>query len=78
MNCNFDQIPNRRTTSFVNKWTSYSRDVIPMWIADMDFTSPPPILRALQKQLEHGVLGYEFPSKALYETIAARMEKLYH
>jgi cystathionine beta-lyase len=49
-----------------------------MWIADMDFTSPPPILRALQKQLEHGVLGYEFPSKALYETIAARMEKLYH
>lgn len=74
---NFDQIIERRNPNVVNKWTYYPNDVLPMWIADMDFASPPPILRALHKQLEQGVLGYEFPSTALYETIAARMEKLY-
>lgn len=74
---NFDHAPNRRNSNTLNKWTWYPKDVLPMWIADMDFTSPPPILRTLRTQLEHGVLGYEFPSTALYETIAARMEKLY-
>lgn len=77
MPVNFDHTPNRRNPNVVNKWTYYPKDVLPMWIADMDFASPPPILRALHKQLEQGVLGYEFPSTALYETIAARMEKLY-
>lgn len=75
---NFDSIPNRRAFPFFNKWTGYPRDTIPMWIADMDFPAPAPILNALQKFLEHGDLGYQFPSMPLYEAIAARMEKLYH
>ncbi len=49
-----------------------------MWIADMDFPSPPPILDALRKQVEHGVLGYEDTPKTLLETVAARMAKLYN
>jgi cystathionine beta-lyase len=48
-----------------------------MWIADMDFPSPPPILAALHRQLNQGVLGYEEPSNALYKTIVARMKRLY-
>jgi cystathionine beta-lyase len=48
-----------------------------MWIADMDFQSPKPIRDALHKALDHGVLGYELPSKKLLETVAARMDRLY-
>jgi cystathionine beta-lyase len=48
-----------------------------MWVADMDFPSPKPILNALHKAVEHGVLGYELPSKTLKEIVAARMDALY-
>lgn len=48
-----------------------------MWVADMDFSAPPPILEALQKYAAHGDLGYSLPSRKLYETIAARLHKLY-
>jgi cysteine-S-conjugate beta-lyase len=74
---NFDEIPNRRNPNLLNKWTKYSKDVLPMWIADMDFQSPQPIRDALQKALDHGVLGYELPSKKLLETVAERMHRLY-
>jgi cystathionine beta-lyase len=43
----------------------------------MDFPVAPSIQAALHKQVEHGVLGYELPSKSLYNAIAARMKKLY-
>jgi cystathionine beta-lyase len=48
-----------------------------MWVADMDFQAPKPILKELHKVVEQGVLGYEIPSKTLQETIAARMDHLY-
>jgi cystathionine beta-lyase len=48
-----------------------------MWVADMDFTAPPPILESLQKYAQYGDLGYRLPSTKLYETIAARLDKLY-
>lgn len=74
---NFDLIPNRRNPNVLNKWTWYSKDILPMWVADMDFLAPKPILDALHKAVEHGVLGYELPSNALKETVAARMDHLY-
>ncbi len=77
MPVNFEYTPNRRNPYTLNKWTAYPKDVLPMWVADMDFPSPQPILRALHKQLKQGVLGYELPSKGLYEVVAQRMEKLY-
>jgi cystathionine beta-lyase len=75
---NFDKIPDRRAINLVNKWTWYPRNVLPMWIADMDFPAPPAILNALQKFLEHGDMGYQLPSMQLYEAVAARLEKLYN
>jgi cystathionine beta-lyase len=76
---NFDSVPSRRTPGVLNKWTLYPKDVLPLWIADMDFPAAPQILQALHRQVEHGVLGYELMlSKALREIIAARMQKLYH
>lgn len=75
---NFDRIPNRRIPGVINKWTYYPQeDLIPMWVADMDFPSPKPILDALRTALSHGVLGYELASKTLLETVADRMERLY-
>jgi cysteine-S-conjugate beta-lyase len=74
---NFDRLPNRRQAGVRNKWTWYPKDVLPMWLADMDFPTPEPILDALHKVLDHGVLGYELPSLALQETVAARMDRLY-
>jgi len=74
---NFDRVPNRRIPNGSHKWTWYPKDVLPMWVADMDFPAPKPILNALHKVVDHGVLGYELPSPALQETVAARMDLLY-
>lgn len=74
---NFDQTPNRRSPGVLNKWTYFPKDILPMWVADMDFSAPPPILEAMRKYVEHGDLGYSLPSRKLYETIAARLYKLY-
>lgn len=74
---NFDRLPNRRLPNVLNKWTWYPKDVLPLWVADMDFPAPRPILDALHKVVDHGVLGYELPSVALRETVAARMDRLY-
>lgn len=79
MTYNFDAIPSRRTPGVLNKWTLYPKDVLPMWVADMDFPAAPPILKALQQQIEHGVLGYEVQfSMSLREVVATRMQKLYN
>ena len=76
---NFDSVPSRRTPGVLNKWTLYPKDVLPMWVADMDFPAAPQILKTLQQQVEHGVLGYEVLfSGSLREIIAARMQKLYN
>src|SRR5512144_2609419 len=73
----FDRVPDRRDPNLLNKWTWYPGDVIPMWVADMDFRAPPPVLAALRRAVEHGVLGYELPSQALLETVAKRMQRLH-
>ncbi len=72
----FDTIIDRRQTNSF-KWTSFPEDVLPMWVADMDFAAPPPVLDALRRTIEHGVLGYEFPRRRLLESVAGRMERLY-
>lgn len=77
MEYNFNRVPDRRIPGVVNKWTYYPGDPLPMWVADMDFPAPKPILDAIRQAVRHGVLGYELPSQVLLETVAARMERLY-
>ncbi|MDP2993580.1 MAG: PatB family C-S lyase [Anaerolineales bacterium] len=72
----FDTVINRRPTNSI-KWKLYGEDVLPLWVADMDFAAPEPVQEALRRAVEHGIFGYEFPTKELRETVAARMEKLY-
>ena len=76
MSYNFDEIIERRNTNSV-KWTEYPPDVLPLWVADMDFRTPEPIRAALRAALERGVLGYEFIQPHTQQVIAARMERLY-
>ena len=77
MSPSFDTVPSRQNPALLNKWTFYPRGILPLWLADMDFPTAPPIAEALQRQMQHGVLGYELPSQSLREIIARRMMKLY-
>jgi cystathionine beta-lyase len=72
----FDSVIERRDTNCI-KWRQYPQDVLPLWVADMDFAAPEPIRKALQCTLDHGVFGYESPTRELSETVAARMQSLY-
>jgi cystathionine beta-lyase len=48
------------------KWNKYAgRDVLPLWVADMDFAAPPPVLAALHRRIDHGVFGYGQPWPSL-------------
>lgn len=68
MNFDFDTPPDRRYTDS-QKWQKYDgRDVLPMWVADMDFKSPPAVLAALHERVDHGIFGYARPTPA---TVAA-------
>lgn len=65
----FSQGPERAGSDSI-KWRRYAgRDVIPMWVADMDFAAPPPVLDALKARLEHGVFGYADPWPTLQEAV---------
>lgn len=70
MTFDFNHIIDRRRTDCI-KWTRYGSDVLPAWIADMDFAAPEPILQALHQRIDHGIFGYENPSLSLKETIVA-------
>lgn len=77
MGYDFDAIIDRRASDS-SKWHFYSEDVLPMWVADMDFRSPEPILRAMHERVDHGVFGYGGATAQLREVICERMARLYH
>lgn len=76
MKYDFDRIIERRNTDSI-KWGLYADDVIPLWVADMDFVSPDPIVRALRLRADHGVFGYSRPSQLLTLAILERLQRLY-
>ncbi len=59
----FDRIVDRRSSDSV-KWRQYG-DVLPLWVADMDFPAPPPVIEALRQRVEHGIFGYPYEPPAL-------------
>ncbi len=73
----FDAVYDRRDSDSL-KWGRYrGRDVIPMWVADMDFRSPEPILEALRTRVEHGIFGYASPPAELVQVVVERMRRMY-
>jgi len=59
------------------KWRHCDEDVLPLWIADMDFKSPEPVLQALRRRIEHGVLGYAMEPPELRPVIVQWLRELY-
>ena len=56
----------------------YGDDVLPLWVADMDFRSPEPIVQALQERVSHGVFGYGRQPEELKAVICERMYRQYN
>ncbi len=59
------------------KWAAYPEDVLPMWIADMDYPAPPVVIDAITRRAQTGYLTYRFDSPRLREVVAERMQRLY-
>ena len=76
MTYDFDQRIDRRRFESL-KWHRYGEDVLPMWVADMDFRAPKPVIRALQERVEHGVFGYGQAPAELREVIVHRLRDRY-
>ena len=77
MNFDFDTPPERRDTDS-QKWQKYAgRDVLPLWVADMDFRSPPALIAALHRRVEDGVFGYARPVKSTVDAFVAACAERY-
>jgi cystathionine beta-lyase len=72
----FDR-PIDRRASDSDKWHYYGENVLPLWVADMDFPSPEPVIRALRERVEHGVFGYPTEPPELRPIIVERLQHLY-
>ncbi len=72
----FDAVIGRRGTASL-KWNKYGEDVLPLWVADMDFVSAEPVLRALRQRVDQGIFGYTHPTWELRGVIRERLKRLY-
>ncbi len=71
----FDSCPERTGYGSL-KWDKYKgRDILPLWVADMDFVTAPEILDALQQRLDHGVFGYTIPHEAPIEAVINYLDR---
>ena len=75
MKYDFDEIIERRGTGSVKWDESPSADVIPMWVADMDFKAAPAILEAIRNRAEHGVFGYALVEDDYYDAIISWFQR---
>src|ERR1700733_1597671 len=75
MRFDFDQVADRRGTDSI-KWQKYgNKDVLPMWVADMDFPSPPSVIEALQRRVEQGLFGYAQPLSSTVEAVVSMLQE---
>jgi len=75
MSFDFDQSPARADTDS-QKWQKYAgRDVLPMWVADMDFKACPAIVEALHARVDHGIFGYARPVKSTVDAVVEMFQR---
>ncbi len=73
----FETCPERRATDS-QKWQKYEgRDILPLWVADMDFVSPPAVMEALKARIDHGVFGYARPVKSQIDAVVEMLATRY-
>lgn len=74
----FNTVIDRRGSDSI-KWRRYAgRDILPLWVADMDFAAPPAVVSALQQRIAHPVFGYAHPWPSLTESVLAHLESEYN
>jgi cystathionine beta-lyase len=67
-------LPVERKNTASMKWDKYKdRDIIPLWVADMDFCSPPAVIEALQQRIAHGVFGYTVAPESLTTVVIEKL-----
>jgi cystathionine beta-lyase len=66
--CNFDEILPRGNGDSI-KWNQYPADVLPLWVADMDFRAPEAVISALQERVAQGIFGYPSESEELRSAV---------
>lgn len=77
MSFDFSTPPARLNTDS-QKWQKYAgRDVLPMWVADMDFPAPPAVIDALHARVDQGIFGYARPVPSTLEAVVTAFEKNY-
>lgn len=77
MTYDFDTSIERRGTDS-QKWQKYAdRDILPLWVADMDFRSPPEVIAAIHARVEEGVFGYARPTASTTEAVVSAMQSRY-
>jgi cystathionine beta-lyase len=72
----FDCVIERRGTASV-KWDRYPPEVLPLWVADMDFAAPDVVIDALQKRVAHGLFGYTHATSSLVDATLAHVREHY-
>jgi cystathionine beta-lyase len=72
----FNCVIDRRSTDSL-KWGTHPPEVIPMWVADMDFPVPDAVMRVLRERVDHGIFGYAKHPLELIEVICERLLQLY-
>jgi cystathionine beta-lyase len=81
MNYSFDEIINRKGTDCIKADAAElflgSGDIIPLWVADMDFRTPDFIIEKLKKRLDHEILGYPMRPEGFFQSII-EWEQLHH
>jgi cystathionine beta-lyase len=78
MSFDFDTVQPRLGTDS-QKWQKYEgRDILPLWVADMDFKSPPAVIEALHRRVEHGIFGYARPTRAQIDAVVNALQQRYN
>ena len=78
MKYNFDEIIDRRNTGCVKWDESPSPDVIPLWVADMDFAVAPAIQEAILRRAQHPVFGYTYVQDDYYDAVISWFQRRHH
>lgn len=77
MTFDFDTVPQRLGTDS-QKWQKYAgRDILPLWVADMDFKSSPAIIDAVRRRVDDGIFGYARPVKSTVDAVVDAMARNY-
>ena len=71
-------LPYERRGTDSEKWKAFGNEVLPLWVADMDFPAPPAVLQALHERVAHGIFGYGGVTAELSEAICHRLWEYYH